>query len=289
MTRPTRPRVGAAWRQLRDQLADIGIETASLDARLLAQQAFGWDAVQLAMRENDPAPVKGLPRLAAFGQRRLAGEPVARILGEKEFYGLSFALSPDTLVPRPETELVVDLAHNGLKDIKAPRFIDLGTGTGCIAIALLKKLPRAEAIVTDLSAGALDTARGNAERHGVAARIDFRQGDWFAPIAADETVDIIVSNPPYIAHAAIATLDTEVRDSDPHLALDGGSDGLDPYRVLARDSGRHLTPNGAIVLEHGTGQSSVLASLFRRHGFVNTVRHDDLSGHDRVLFAVWPD
>ncbi len=283
-----RPRLGTAWRQLRDLLAGAGIDSASLDARLLARHAFGFDALELAMRENEPAPEKAVSRLQALGQRRLAGEPVARILGEKEFYGLSFELSPETLVPRPETELVVDLAHNALKDRKSSRLIDLGTGTGCIAIALLKKLPGSEAIVTDISAGALETAQRNAERHGVASRMQFRQGDWFAPIMDDEVVDVIVSNPPYVAHGAIATLDVEVRDNDPHLALDGGSDGLDPYRVLARDSAHHLVPDGVIVLEHGAGQSSALMSLFRRHGFVNPVRHDDLAGHDRVLFARWP-
>jgi release factor glutamine methyltransferase len=264
------------------------MENASLDARLLAQAAFGLDAVRLATAETELAAPEAVQRLTGLTLRRLAREPVARILGEKEFYGLSFALSPQTLVPRPETELVVDLALTALKDRAAPRLLDLGTGTGCIAIAVLANLPRARAVATDLSADALATAKANAERHGVADRIDFRQGDWFAPVAANESFDAIVSNPPYVAHGQIDTLDLDVRMHDPHLALDGGADGFDPYRILARDSSRHLPQDGLVILEHGAGQWDVVATLFARHGFIGRARHTDLAGHDRVLVATWP-
>lgn len=279
--------IGAAWRKARDRLQAAGIENASRDARLLAEAAFEMDAVRLAVSENQTAGDEALQRLTELTLRRLAREPIARIFGEKDFYGLTFALSPKTLVPRPETELVVDLALSPLKNRAAPHFLDLGTGTGCIAITLLVHLPRARAIATDFSTEALETARANAERHGVADRIAFRQGDWFAPVAANESFDVIVSNPPYIARGDIVTLDPEVQLHDPHPALDGGHDGFDAYRVIARESGRHLPPGGVAIVEHGAGQWDAVSGLFARHGFVGLVRHDDLDGHDRVLTATW--
>lgn len=289
MTKDDAPEtIGGAWRRARDRLRAAGIESASLDARLLAQLAFGMSAVQLASSEAAEADTAALQRLTELTMRRLAREPVARILGEKEFYGLGFALSAATLVPRPETELIVDFALSALDNRAAPLFLDLGTGTGCIAIAVLVHLPRARAVAIDLSADALATARTNAERHGVADRMDFRRGDWFEPIAANETFDVIVSNPPYVAHAEIDMLALDVRDHDPHLALDGGTDGFDPYRVLARESGRHLPKNGLLIVEHGAGQWDGVAGLLSRHGFVGIIRHDDLAGLDRVLVATWP-
>ncbi len=280
--------VGTAWRRVRDRLKAAGIDTASPDARLLARAAFGLEAVALATRENDAADEAALECLAALTERRLAREPVARILGEKDFYGLTFALSPAVLVPRPETELVVDLALAVLKNKPAPRFVDLGTGSGCIAIAILVTRPDAEAVAVDLGPDALDMAWANAERHGVAERIAFRLGNWFEPLSDDEVFDAIVANPPYVARTEIDGLDPEVRDFDPYLALDGGADGLDPFRVLAHEADRYLRPGGAVIVEHGVGQEKAVASLFVRCGFVNAIRHRDLNGHDRVLVATWP-
>ena len=282
------PTIGAAWRAVRDRFRAAGIETASLDARLLAEAAFGIDATRLAISENDPAASGARETLDGFAARRLAREPVARILGEKAFYGLDFALSDETLVPRPETELLVDLALDALADIAAPRILDLGTGTGCIVIAILANLTAAMGVATDLSPDALDTARVNAARHGAIGRLDFRHGDWFAALGSGERFDLIVSNPPYIASADIAGLDIEVKRHDPLAALDGGDDGLAPYRVLAAESARHLAPGGRLLVEHGTGQSAVISGLFERHGFVEIASHDDLAGHDRALQATWP-
>ncbi len=283
------PTIGSSWRAARDRFALAGIETASLDARLLAEAAFGCDAVGLAMRENDAADAEAHAHFEGLVARRLAREPVARILGEKAFFGLGFLLSAETLVPRPETELVVELALAALRDKPAPRLLDLGTGTGCIAVALVANLPSASAVATDLSADALATARVNAARHGVAGRIDFRYGDWFSPLGPFERFDVIVSNPPYVPHAEIAGLDLDVRAHDPHLALDGGPDGIDPYRVMARAAQDHLQPGGALIVEHGSGQSQTLMALLARHGFVAPSRHADLAGHDRVVVATRPD
>ena len=280
--------LGAAWRAVRDRLRTAGIETASLDARLLAEAAFGVDAIKLAISENEPAATDALERLDHFAERRLAREPVARILGEKAFYGLDFVLSPETLEPRPETELLVDLALEALKDHSSPRLVDLGTGTGCIVVSILAHLPTASAVASDLSLDALDTARVNAVRHGVAARLDFRHGDWFAALGTGEGFDMIVSNPPYIASAGIAGLDIEVKAHDPRKALDGGADGLSPYRVLAAESARYLNAGGRLLVEHGSGQSAAISGLFARHGFVGIDSHHDLGGHDRALMATWP-
>ncbi len=280
--------VGAAWRQIRDKLAAAGIDTASLDARLLGEAAFGMDGVRLAVSENEPAGETALKRLDALAERRLAHEPVARILGEKEFYGLGFFLSAETLVPRPETELVVDLACDALKGRDGPTLLDIGTGTGCIAIATLANQPDARAVAVDLSADALETARRNAGRHNLETRIDFRQGSWFAPIAGNERFDVLVSNPPYIVHNDIAGLAPDVSRFDPHLALDGGQDGLDPYRVIANESGTVLRAGGTIVLEHGCDQAQSISRLLARHGFVELRDHKDLAGHERVLVATWP-
>ena len=280
--------IGALWRQLRDRLAANGIDTASLDARLLAQHAFGTDGVGLALREKEPVDDATRARFEVLAQRRLDREPVARILGERAFYGLDFALSADTLVPRPETELVVDLALDALAGRQNPKIIDLGTGTGCIAIAVLANHAGASGVAVDLSPGALETARGNAGRHGVADRLTLLQSDWFAAVDTDLKFDLVLSNPPYIVHDAISGLDADVRDHDPHLALDGGADGLNPYRILAHEAGRYLVPGGKLILEHGSGQSPYIHGLFERHGFVDLQMHADLDGHDRVFVATWP-
>lgn len=225
--------------------------------------------------------------LDALLARRLAGEPVARILGEKEFYGLSFVLNEATLVPRPETELLVDLALDWLRGRGDAVILDLGTGTGCIPIAILANAPRVRAVAVDLSARALDAARENAVRHGVAERMELCEGSWFDPLPKSEGggFDLIASNPPYIESAAIATLAPEVRDHDPHLALDGGPDGLEPYRIIAAGAAARLVPGGALMVEVGSAQGAAVAGIFTGAGFSNLVIHKDLAGLDRVVIG----
>ncbi|WP_342019249.1 N5-glutamine methyltransferase family protein, partial [Devosia geojensis] len=176
--------LGQAWRAARDRLARAGIDNPALDARLLAENAFGLTRLALATDEARPADAQGLAALDALVARRLAGEPIARIFGEKEFYGLAFALNEATLVPRPETELLVDKALDWLKGEPAPRVLDLGTGTGCIPIAILVNAPAATAVATDLSPRALEAARENARRHGVAERMVLLEGSWFEPLSS---------------------------------------------------------------------------------------------------------
>lgn len=270
-------------------LGRLGFETAALDAKLLTQHALGLSALQLATRENEIVDGAAAARVAELLQRRMTGESVARIIGEREFYGLAFTLNAATLEPRPETELLVDMALGALP--AGGRLLDLGTGTGCIPIAVLANQPDATAMAVDLSAEALMAARRNAEQHDVAGRIAFLQGSWFDPLftsasgGCEEGFDLIVSNPPYITSAVVETLAPEVRDFDPRLALDGGPDGLDPYRVIAAQSAAWLKPNGRVLVEIGYDQSGAVSALFLEAGFDDVEVHRDLNGLDRVVSA----
>jgi len=277
--------VGGAWRGVRDLFRRAGIDTAELDARIFAEVAFGMDRLTLVNRERDAATVAQLKSLETLAARRLKGEPVARIIGERGFWGLSFKLNDATLVPRPETEMLVQRGLEVVGPLDHPKILDLGTGTGCIAISLLTEFSDLSAVAVDLSKEALDMARFNAKRHEVTDRLETRQGSWFDPIEVGERFDLIVSNPPYIESAAIETLMVEVREHDPRLALDGGPDGLRPYRAIARDAAQHLTPEGVVLLEIGTGQGSDVTDIFAESGFNSVAVETDLSGHERMVVA----
>lgn len=265
-------------------LATAGFDTPVLDAKLLVGHALGLDALGLFSRENDAVPPEARAGAEALLARRLSGLSVARIIGHKQFYGLEFALSPATLEPRPDTELLVDLALPILP--QGGRLLDMGTGTGCIPIAVLANRPDAIAIATDLNPDALDMAAHNATRNGVADRLAFRGGDWFGALEpGDGPFDLIVSNPPYIASAVVETLSPEVRDFDPRLALDGGPDGLGPYRVIAEAAGARLKPEGAVLVEIGYDQGAAVSALFADAGYRAVSVHKDLAGLDRVVYA----
>lgn len=271
---------------MRDQFADVQLPTPALDARLLAERAFGLSGVALAAEEHQPALPAPTDCLNAFAQRRLAGEPVARILGSKEFYGLEFGLNAATLVPRPETELLVELGLTFLKTRHNARILDLGTGSGCIMTALLHHAPDVSGVAVDLSDEALAQATTNAQNHDVSARVEFRNGSWLSPLKEKEKFDLIVSNPPYIESNSIAALDKDVRVHDPLLALDGGPDGLLPYRIIAAEARDHLVPGGAIVVEVGAGQTLAVENMFQAAGFSKTSVHNDLAGILRAVFAI---
>jgi release factor glutamine methyltransferase len=275
--------VGAAWRGVRDLFRRAGIETPELDARIFAEAAFGMDRLTLVNREREIATPEQLRALEALAARRLKGEPVSRIIGEREFWGLSFRLNDATLVPRPETEMLVQRGLEVVGPLDRPRILDLGTGTGCIAVSMLTEFSDMSAVAVDLSKDALDMARFNADRHGVGDRFETRQGSWFDPLEPGERFDLIISNPPYIESAAIETLMVEVRDHDPRLALDGGPDGLRPYRAIAREAASFLRPGGAVLLEIGTGQGSAVTDLFAEAGFKRIEVEHDLNGHERMI------
>ncbi|MBV9531500.1 MAG: peptide chain release factor N(5)-glutamine methyltransferase, partial [Bradyrhizobium sp.] len=226
--------------------------------------------------------------LFTLAQRRIAGEPVARILCEKEFWGLRLELSPETLVPRPDTETVVEMALDMVGGKRAPgralRILDIGTGSGAILLALLSEYGEAFGIGTDISEGALRTARRNAAALGYLPRAAFVACDYAAPLQGQ--FELIVSNPPYIRSADIAGLAKEVREHDPYRALDGGSDGLSSYRLVIPEAARLLADGGAVVLELGSGQSGQVERLMRAAGLVVTVPPvADLSGVPRAAGA----
>jgi release factor glutamine methyltransferase len=223
-------------------------------------------------------------RLENFTQRRLAGEPVARILGVKEFWGLALQLSPATLVPRPDTETVVELALEICRDERStqPRIADIGTGSGAILLALLSELRDATGVGTDISPTALCTARDNAAHFGLAPRAAFIVCNYAAALSGP--FDLIVSNPPYIRSADIPRLDREVREYDPHGALDGGIDGLDAYRAIIPEAARLLAPGGTLIVEAGSGQSGAIAELMSASGLTSQQPPKaDLTGIPRAV------
>ena len=277
--------IGAAWRAVRDRFRAAEIDTPDLDARLLGQQAFGLDAMGLLQHEADAAPEAALATLEDLAARRLSGEPVARILGHKEFYGLDFVLNAATLVPRPETELLVDLALGVLQPLEAPVLLDLGTGSGCVAISILVNAPQARAVAIDLSEEAIEAARDNAERLGVVDRIEFRTGSWCKPLLADEQFDVVVSNPPYVESDIIEDLSPEVSEHDPRLALDGGEDGLAAYRSIVEETRGRLKPGGWLFVEIGSDQGLQVGVLLSAAGFADIDVRKDLAGLDRVVGA----
>ncbi len=266
-------------------LGRLGFETAALDAKLLTGHALGLDALALATREQEPVADADAERVAGLLQRRMSGESVARIIGEREFFGLAFALNAATLEPRPDTELLVELAIKALP--VGGRLLDLGTGTGCIPIAVLANRSDAIGLATDISAEALEMAQNNATRHGVVERLELARGNWFEAWSVsgrgEAKFDLIVSNPPYITSAVVETLAPEVRDFDPRLALDGGPDGLDPFRIIAANAQDYLAPGGQLLVEIGYDQGSSVSALFAEHGFADIVVHKDLNGLDRVI------
>jgi release factor glutamine methyltransferase len=269
-------------RDLRRTLNDAGFETAALDARLLLLTALGISATDLVTQPDTPLSPDQAETLASFAHRRLTHEPVARIIGVREFWGLPFHLSPETLVPRPDTETVVETALDLIPDRQAPlRIVDFGTGSGCILVALLHELPQATGLGVDLSFGALATARANAAHNRVGRRCQFVLSHWADAISG--TFDLMVSNPPYIASGVIPTLDEEVREHDPRLALDGGSDGLEPYRILLSEAGRLLASGGLIAVEIGYDQAQDLTGLAGAYGLEILRIAYDLSGNPRCI------
>jgi release factor glutamine methyltransferase len=279
---------GSLLAHARALLREAGLETPDLDARLLTAAALEVTQMALLVRSEAPANREAETRLRSWLDRRASGEPVARILGFQEFWGLTFSLSAETLVPRPETETLVEAALAALKDRNtALRLLDLGTGTGCLLISLLTELPGAVGTGIDLSADALVTARSNAERLGVGERALFVHGDWAEPVAGQ--FDLVLSNPPYIPSPEIAGLEAEVRVYDPMLALDGGVDGLDAYRALASVLPQRLAPWGIAVIELGIGQESDVAYLMAEAGLtVSGPARPDLLGIPRALVVSAP-
>lgn len=268
-------------------LASARFDEARRRARRLVAAALDLTPAEIFARLDRMITEDEGDRVAALLRRALSHEPLSRILGRREFWGLEFALSPDTLDPRPETETVVEAALARLGERDRPyRLLDLGTGSGCLLVALLSELPEASGIALDRSAGAVATARRNAERLGVGARARFAVGDWTSALRG--SFDAIVANPPYIESPEMARLPREVRDHDPKLALDGGVDGLDACRAIAADVSRLLRPGGIFACEVGSGQEVAVAVLLTAGGLVIDGIVPDLAGIARCVVARRP-
>lgn len=268
----------------RRRLSEAGIPDAAQDARLLiagilqlSSTAFVLDGARLL----DPSEQAAIDAVLA---RRAAREPVHRILGRRAFSRLDLALSPETLEPRPDTEILVDTLVPYARAMVAGggcRILDLGTGTGAICLALLDLVPGSTGVGADCSAGALETARHNADINGIADRFETVESDWFSAVTG--VFDIIVSNPPYIVRSVVGTLDGDVRLYDPILALDGGEDGLDAYRAIAAGAGDHIRENGLVAYEIGYDQKDAVTAIMRENGFARIEAVRDFGGNDRVL------
>lgn len=264
-----------------------GVDTPELDARVLAEEAFALSHAGLLAASSQSAAPEAVVAFDAMIARRLAGEPVARLLGRREFWGLDFTLSSATLVPRPDSETIVEaaLAEAGPRD-RPLRALDLGVGTGCLLLAILSERPNATGLGVDRAFEAAATAQANARTLGLADRARFVVGDWAAAVGG--AFDLVVSNPPYITTGDMGGLDVEVREHDPHLALDGGPDGLDAYATIARAAPALLMPGGVLVLELGQGQGPAVTALVQAAGLAVTRIAPDLGGVDRALVARRP-
>ncbi|CCD91393.1 putative protein methyltransferase hemK modifies release factors RF-1 and RF-2 [Bradyrhizobium sp. ORS 375] len=282
--------IDSARRAVAARLADAGLDSPELDARLLVGHALQLDLTGLVMHGQRQLSDEEAQRLDALVQRRLAGEPVARILGHKEFWGLELQLSADTLVPRPDTETVVELTLEHLQAggalARPLRIADLGTGSGAILLALLSELPQAFGVGTDINTAALTTARENARALGLDDRAALVACSYASALAPP--FDLIVSNPPYIPSTDIADLAVEVRAHDPLRALDGGRDGLDAYRALIPQAASLLRPGGAVIVEVGQGQSDDVAGLMSETGLASdsSATKADLGGIPRAVMGL---
>lgn len=269
-------------------LAQAGIESAALDASLLLAEACGVERVCLLAGLVEVTPAKALHYNSLLA-RRAAREPVAYILGRKEFFSLELLVSRHVLIPRPETETLVETALSLARTRPVERILDLGTGSGAIALALARQLPNARIVATDISAAALALARANALRLGCARRIEFRQGDLWSALENEKDelshFDLVLANPPYVAQRDFEHLPPEVKNHEPKIALLGGADGLVYYRRIVSDLPRRLACGGCAAFEVGLGQADDVAEICRRAGARDTYRVRDLAGVERVVAA----
>jgi release factor glutamine methyltransferase len=264
------------------RLGMAAIADARREARVLVAAALGWEAAEVFARPEASLDRMARMRFTELLARRAAREPISRILGHREFWSLRFALSPETLDPRPDSETLIEAALAELPDrTRAYRLLDLGTGSGCLLLALLTELPRAEGLGVDCALGAVETARRNAAALGLGGRTRFLVSDWGTAIQGQW--DVILANPPYIASEEVPLLMPEVADYEPRVALDGGPDGLNAYRLLAPELTRLGSPAAVAVVEVGVGQAAKVAEIMTQEGLaLRRVRHD-LSGVDRCL------
>ena len=274
----------------RERLIRAGIppDQASIDAEVLARHVLGWDRAKYLMRRHESFPEHTADRFEAAIEQRERRVPVAYITGHREFWGLDFEVSPAVLIPRPETELMVEAALKFLSSTAgSPRIADVGTGSGCLAVTLACECPQATVVATDVSRSALAVARRNASRHGVTARVQFVATSFLDGV--QPPFDLILANPPYVPRSHEATLSADVRNHEPALAVFGhGDDGLDDVREVLSHAARRLAPNGRLMLEFGFGQGPDVRRDAERAGLQIVDVLKDLQGHERTLVAALP-
>ena len=279
--------INEALRLMTSALAEQKISQAESEARLLLCAGTRLTRTQIITQSDRQLSLSEASDLTAWMTRRLNGEPVTRITGQRDFWTLNLRVTPDVLDPRADTEVIVETALDflGARRQEPLRILDLGTGTGALLLALLSECPKATGIGVDLSPAACAVAEENAQRNGLAQRALIQQGHWAD--ALNERFDLIVSNPPYIESATIAGLDREVRDHDPHLALDGGADGLVAYRAIIAVLPRIMHTTGLCVLELGIGQARAVSELAEAAGLSQKALRADLGGVERALALAW--
>lgn len=266
---------------IKKRLAAAGLAEAEIESRMILARRSGFDFADIISTPDYILDSRIIELIETDISRRLSGEPLSRIYGVRAFYGLEFQIDSSTLDPRPDTELIVDIALERFSPAQVFDFLDLGAGSGCISIAILKNRAQARAVAVDKNMDAIRMTRQNARAHGVDGSLSCFQGDWAAAI--QRRFDLVVSNPPYIESRIIGALAPEVKNHDPILALDGGDDGLQAYRDIFFDLSRLLKPQGIAMLEIGFNQSDSVTRLAEKSGFHVKHTHADLGGRPRVL------
>ncbi len=287
--RPELARASTIWhalRKARQEMECARVDAPELTAELLMAHVLGWTRTRVLSHIQEPLPAPDLQQFQLLVQRRASGEPLQYLTGVREFYGLSFQVTPSVLIPRPETEILVERALALARAQKRPvRFADVGTGSGCIAISVAHEVADASGWATDLSPEALEVARDNAARAGVGGRVAFVCGDLLDCFAPRPVFDLILSNPPYIPESETDELPAVVRDFEPQLALCGGESGLAAYRRLIPQAARRLVPQGYLLMEVGAGQSVAVARLVAKEDLTLVEIVDDLQKIPRCVVA----
>lgn len=268
-------------RKLCNNFSTIGIETPELDARIILKEVLSLDDKDLILKESLDIPEEMIEKIIAIESRRLNGEPISKIFKKRDFYNSTFVISNDVLDPRPETELIVEIANNYINKNEVKNILDLGTGSGCILLSILKENRMINGLGIDLSKEAISIAKQNSKKLNLETQSNFLVSNWMSSV--NYKYDLVVSNPPYIASEDIKKLSKSVKIYDPILSLDGGDDGLNSYRLIASDLKRIISMNALIIIEIGYNQSLQVIDIFKKNDFKLIKKYNDINGLDRVL------
>ena len=268
-------------RKLCNNFSTIGIETPELDARIILKEVLYLDDKDLILKESLDIPEEMIEKIITIESRRLNGEPISKIFKKRDFYNSTFVISNDVLDPRPETELIVEIANNFIDKNEVKNILDLGTGSGCILLSILKENKMINGLGIDLSKDAISIAKQNSKKLNLETQSNFLVSNWMSSV--NYKYDLVVSNPPYIASEDIKKLSKSVKIYDPILSLDGGDDGLNSYRLIASDLKRIISMNALIIIEIGYNQSLQVTDIFKKNDFKLIKKYNDINGLDRVL------